>query len=825
MKRLLFPTIAVTALCACLAPAACSLRRGARLAPLPPAATEALAEARELARVRPDGWRAGARQAAERAAAAAPEWTAPQRVLDDLGREELLGHELLAARTAALAPDATAAELYLAGRLEGRPGAALLERAARLDPALAWAQHGLAWQHFQAGQTRAALHAGRRAVELARGSYELGYFAGAEVRYLLELGRFGAARERLEEVLADERLAEPERTELELALARAELADDDPELVERGFWRAVALLEHERLARDEYDELGREVLARRALAGLSDPLAVLLAALEHGQGEGRARLRARVLMERGDRALAGAALARAEASSAPGLFQRAYDLERGAARVAIERWREALPARLRDAQGLPLEPVLRALVLAARAADGSQGALEHGAIELGQALLDAGWFVEAEAWASSLARRNGAAAPAAALELGARAAAGQALLTGVRGVLEHVDEERAALVPGARGHRAHARAIEDLDGLLAAVQPFFERFHGAPLEHDLATSPRLSFGAFASIVHPGPRFSRLDQDDGRGTEGESVPGLAAELLRIGRFGIFGQAPGGGGPDGTVLRLVGGEWKSGEHLGVPFSGWVAWCEGADIQSRPGRNGAGVSGAALHEGYWVDLESVRADWERLRALQRQFLSDGTETLERALAGRGPRLTGAAGADERARWMTPLGEGERVLLSALREREPAADGGRIPFEELLEVTALHEEGHLTDRTRFLPLARKWPKAIGFLLRHGFTPRAVARALEYRAQLVALCEADEPRLVLAECLSAADSEGGALAHGEAYRLLLDDFLEVVAAELEHLSALDARHYLVYQLHFLGRDDVRKLARELARRQGMLAD
>jgi len=193
---------------------------------------------------------------------------------------------------------------------------------------------------------------------------------------------------------------------------------------------------------------------------------------------------------------------------------------------------------------------------------------------------------------------------------------------------------------------------------------------------------------------------------------------------------------------------------------------------------------------------------------------------------LAGRGPRLPRSAGATERARWMTPLGEGERVLLAALREREPDEDGARVSFEELLELTALHEEGHLTDRTNFLPLARKWPKALAFLLHHGFTPRAIARALEYRAQLVALCEAREPRLVLADCLAAADAEGGGeLAHGEAYRELLGDLLDAAADDLEHLSALDAEHYLLYQFHRLSGEDVRRLARGLARRNGMVAE
>jgi hypothetical protein len=494
------------------------------------------------------------------------------------------------------------------------------------------------------------------------------------------------------------------------------------------------------------------------------------------------------------------------------------ELERGAAESALERWRSALPTQLEDEEGLPRQPALRALVLASRTVSDPGGA-----VRFGQALIEAGWFAEAEAWAASLARTGD---PSAALALGARAAAGQALLSGVRSVLDHLDDDRPAHVPTERGRAAGARAIGSLDDLLGALQPFFERYHGEPLEHPLGESPRLSFGSLASVVHPGPRFSRLDEREGRGKEGEIVPGLAAELQRIGRFGIFGQAPGGGGPDGTVLRLVGGEWREGEHLGVPFAGFVAWCEGADIESRPGRSGAGVSGAALHEGYWVDLEGVRRDWERIKRLEREYLAGDPERVERALAGRGPRLPRAPGPGERTRWMTPLGEGERVLLAALRERPSGAEGQRISQEELLELTSLHEEGHLTDRTRFLPLARKWPRVVGFVLDHGFTPRAVARALEYRAQLVALCAAEEPRLVLAECLAAADAGSeGVLTHGEAYRDLVVDLIAAAADELENLPALDAEHYLMYQLHCLSGADVRKLARGLASRHGMVAE
>jgi hypothetical protein len=123
-------------------------------------------------------------------------------------------------------------------------------------------------------------------------------------------------------------------------------------------------------------------------------------------------------------------------------------------------------------------------------------------------------------------------------------------------------------------------------------------------------------------------------------------------------------------------------------------------------------------------------------------------------------------------------------------------------------------------------LPLSKNLLAVLGFLVDCGFSPASVSEALEYRAQLVALCEAAEPRLVLAECLAAADAESaGNLAHGEAYRELVGDLIAAAADDLARFPALDAEHYLLYQLHCLSGEDVRQLARVLAKRHGMIAD
>ena len=54
-------------------------------------------------------------------------------------------------------------------------------------------------------------------------------------------------------------------------------------------------------------------------------------------------------------------------------------------------------------------------------------------------------------------------------------------------------------------------------------------------------------------------------------------------------------------------------------------------------------------------------------------------------------------------------------------------------MSLDELIEVTATHEEGHLLDRTRFLPLSKHWGAALLFLLESGFSPTRVAESLPY--------------------------------------------------------------------------------------------
>ncbi|MEW6074349.1 MAG: hypothetical protein AB1726_17375 [Planctomycetota bacterium] len=812
---------------------ACVARRRSAFAPLPAAASTHLAAARAALEVGDEGV---ARAAAELARAAAPDWVGPARVLDEIDRGAHRGSLVLAARLEELAARGEDAALaYLVGRLEGAAGLPRLEAAARRDPGLAWAHHGIAWNRFQAGDARGALVPGRRAVERAREAGERVHFTVALARYLGALEREEEAVSSLESCLAGADLEPFDRREAASWLVVLELAASSPTLAERGFQRGLALLAGADLSGIQCRRVVAALAGAAGFPARSARARDLEAALAARPGPGRDLLRAELLRGAGEEELV-LALAR-RSSPDPGLpaledpERRAERIVAGEGRAAIEDWRAALPFFLVDAAGLPRDPSLRRLVEAARAPDSPAARRE-----LGEALLAAGWLVEARAQAGELA----AVDPDGALDLAARAARGLAFLGGLHTLFAEIDggerpdgvwrprpEDplRLERIDGRPG-TGRGAPVTTVAGLLAAIQPRADRLHqgsSTPAE-DVTASPLQSYGFAATLVHPGPRFSAADEEAGQGEEGAAVGGLAAELAALGRFGVFGQAVGSGGPDGTVRQLLGIEEVEGAHLGVPFRGTVAWCQGADLPSRPGRQGARVTGAALHEGYWIDVASLHDDWRAWCELERRALREGRVDVEGVLAGRGPRVAVGPIPDRRAIYAL-AGLGDLLRLRVLSERAALsrAEGEwLVAFDELLRAVAIHEEGHLCDRTRFLPVSSHLFSALRLFAAAGFSPRRLAADLEYRAQLVALAEVADPRLPLADTLDAAAEGNDLLPHAAAYGRLLADLLAVLDEDLARFPALDGERYLVHQLHHLGAEEVRELARRLAARRGL---
>ena len=843
---------------------------------VPLEASRAFGEARRISRHADPAdvqARAAAVEQAQRALDLHPGWVTPQRFLDEELRTDLRGPQALAARRQALADHPLDAGLnYLTGRLEGLAGEPRLEQAVRLDPFEPWAQHGVAWNAYRRGEFSKAKRYGRRALARARDPYERAQFAWALARYLTSADREDEALELLVSHASDEEISAWDRTWLTVELALLELGASNFQRRLDGALRAARLLREADLTDDEVQRLVLSArrrgsttaeVVREGLAARLDPLAL--------------RLRGELILSEG-RSLLGLGILERDAAQGgkplSGSRERTLRFALGSAAAAVEEWRAELPELVLDERGIPRTAPLARLVRAARALDGTA----LGARRLGAALIDAGWFAEARAYASRVPTEQ----LDDALTLDARAAAGSGLLGSISRMLHAVDRGEAYFEPPGTGpggwkavtHLAQAEAVastgaaqgaaddtqlregpptmdesrdahpggrrvRDLDDLLEALGPAVARSHAAlggstdpqHVSRVLLASPRLDFGLLGQVVHPGPRFSALDGERERGKPGAPVGGLAAELARLGRFGLFGQVAGQS-PDGAVMRVLYQELRSGEHLGVAWSGSVSWCEGADVPARASRAGASIAGAALHEGYWIDVSILRRELQRWHDLVDRFAGvRGPARVERALRVTGLSLENAT-QSARAGTDLLLGEADRVRLAVMVERGAPLDAHLTPptLDEICLATANHEEGHLCDHVRFLPLGRNLGRVLWFVVTSGFSPTVMARRLEARAHLTALCVTADPRLPLVDMLQAAENGGASqLPHTRAYADLLGDFLEELDEQLTNDPAawpeLDPTRLLGQQLHFLAPERIRQVALVLAQRRGLVAD
>ncbi len=809
-------------------------------APIPVEAETAFAEAEIHLREGGDGAALRARAAAQRAARLAPRWVAPQRVVDDVDRMLLVGPELLARYEDRLAADRNDTfALYLLGRLEpAERGLERFERAIAVDPSFAWGHHGLAWARARTSDLRGAVEAQERAVACARGSWERSYFADSLARHLAAMGKDMAALGILLDRLEDDDVLQSDRVALGVRAALFELERPFGKASKRGVRRALECLRIGGTTESETRDLV-EVLVRAVPSGVV-ALPEIRAALQSVGGPAREELLGLLLLRESPSPLAVALLGRALGADRSALALnpafRSARLAVGEVGAPIEEWLALQPKFVLTASGLPRDASLARIVLDARRAEASRGDVPRFAAELvglGDAFVAAGWFEDAAGLAKELARHD----LDRALALDARATAGLVLVHSLVDVMERVDA-REPIHLGANDDPASGEVrAANLARLLVALEPRFQRFRdgaregGAIPEVELSHSPRLRYGPVGSVVHPGPRFSDEDESLGLGRAGDSVGGLAREFEDIGRFAVFGEALGSG-PDGTVLRRLLVEERAGELLGTKWSGTVAWCDGADVLSRPGRRGARIGGAALHEGYWIDVGTLRGEAKRFGALGERFLDASGELRVRALEPQALPLR--VPGDLRVQ-RPLLGEADRVRLAVLAERARLGDDGAktselVSLDELVLATATHEEGHLCDRTRFLPLGRRFLSVMMFFVESGFSASRVEERLEYRAQLTALCETSETRLPLAEILAAAEEgAGGITPHGAAYTTLLEDFVAELARAVERAPAsfasLDGERSLVHQLHRLSRDEVRAVALRLARREGLVSD
>jgi len=757
-----------------------------------------------------------AAESARLAAELAPDWAAPERFLDRwIHRANLTLPDRYAAHVAA-AQGGDARGAYLSARLQLSGSSAALRRSATLDPGLAWAWHGMAWIARGEGRWDDAVVNGRVALGLARDPSELALFTWALMTYHEALRERGEALKLARETLAVSgalALRRPERAMVEALAARMLLKDADARGQAAGVRQATALLASPWLTVREQLELVDDLVGvERGLVSKEEVELALAEGVARRTGEDRVATRGLLeSLRRGgpDRSAGQGWRPRLLAA-----FGAGVDLT--ATLAELEAWRADLPAELLDPLGAPLQPELAALLDAVRAAS-EGGATPESLMAIGQRLLEAGWFGEALAWSSRVGQLDGAGADQLEVEaLRGRAAMGALLNLGLR-----LDAQAAFASAGASDGR-----ITSASELHDEVARILERCGWLAIPDGGLGSPVIGYGPAGSIVHPGPRFSEEDGDLGRGAPGAKVPGLAAAFEAMGRFALVGRGAGQGGPDATVLRRVAVQSRSGALLGRPFKGTAVWCQGADVPGRITRRGGAISGAALHEGFYVDLEVVAAERDYWQALLETFrLADGSMDREAVTAALGvPAPSPAPGGG-----MDPaLGAADRMRLSIMCD--PSTGSASPPTLAVLsEAVATHEEAHLCDRMDWYPLSLgSVASLMGFAARHGFSGGRISEALEERAQLVALAVLEDPRLLWVDLLDAAERNlgGGGAPHGAAYRRLLGRLLGRLQAESGAggwSSVPGAGARWIDRLHLIEPSELRGLALREAQAAGLV--
>lgn len=322
---------------------------------------------------------------------------------------------------------------------------------------------------------------------------------------------------------------------------------------------------------------------------------------------------------------------------------------------------------------------------------------------------------------------------------------------------------------------ARAAYAEVLAGGEADLDDFLQRLDraaaGLPDAPRLADLPRRDLGLLGTLLDPGPLEQRWPDVFLLGGQGLFQP---AELTL---YDVLDRRPR---QDGEV------RWLEHHVARQRVPGFVA------------SQGGVFTGAGILDRVFLD---------------RELLDDEVRRL--ALLTAGPDLPARPAADTAARrsLAEPLDVARALRVAAV------ADAGERLEALVLEALSLHEGQHILDAQEFL--GRGVLGRLGMVLSGGLLPANLRAALERRAQLRALRRAEEPRLVLADCVARLPLEGAALSseHAVGYAALVADLIEVLdrgawegARPLDELG-LDRGRNLLQQLHRLDVPTLRALA------------
>jgi len=221
----------------------------------------------------------------------------------------------------------------------------------------------------------------------------------------------------------------------------------------------------------------------------------------------------------------------------------------------------------------------------------------------------------------------------------------------------------------------------------------------------------------------------------------------------------------------------------------------------IRSFLDAQGGGLAGACLPDGLWLDADAALDAEHDVRALLRR----DPALLEGARRQPVPPADGPEG---------PFGLGDTGgvlprLLARYVERTP---GGRWGSLGTLHA---HENGHVIDIRRHLPMWRGLPSTLALLLREGLSSTRMEAVLERRAQLASVIDAPDPDLALAEMVELLPAEEHEPeAHAAGYRDGLARLVRHVWARPDLYPEIDRSRRVLPQLDRLSNDQLRGAAR-----------
>lgn len=170
-------------------------------------------------------------------------------------------------------------------------------------------------------------------------------------------------------------------------------------------------------------------------------------------------------------------------------------------------------------------------------------------------------------------------------------------------------------------------------------------------------------------------------------------------------------------------------------------------------------------------------------------------------------------AASRNEALDTSNPLSTKQRIYYLFCRDAGKKA--GDVAL--FLDMVRTHEEGHVLDAERYLPILSNLWRVLGLALKGGFSTRTVEGFLEGNAEITAMAEGPAPRLSLAQIIGFLPSPESAPPHSLGYHDIVSRIVEEVYDEAERYPRVDRNRNILQQLHLLEPGDLRRLARKIA--------